>query len=307
MQDIWKVIVNPNAGSGRGSREWDEISNLLNAAGIKFSSEFSQFKYNSIDLVKQAYQEGYRKFIAVGGDGTIHEVVSGIMSLNPHDPEVLLAVIPVGTGNDWGREWGVTTDHKQAVDLIAAGHTKIQDLAEVHSTKNGKENTRFMVNIGGLGFDANVCFKVDGYKDEGKTGSSLYVRGLLRAFFGYTNKRFKVDVDGHRFYEGPVFSTAFGIGKFSGGGMMQTPEALPDDGLLEVTVIKKIPKLKVLFNIKKLYSGDIFTIKQVIHTKAKEVHVETSPTAKVEVDGETVGFCPVSVTMLPHALRIIVP
>ena len=307
MQDIWKVIVNPNAGSGRGSREWDEISNLLNAAGIKFSSEFSQFKYNSIDLVKQAYQEGYRKFIAVGGDGTIHEVVSGIMSLNTHDPEVLLAVIPVGTGNDWGREWGVTTDHKQAVDLIAAGHTKIQDLAEVHSTKNGKENTRFMVNIGGLGFDANVCFKVDGYKDEGKTGRSLYVRGLLRAFFGYTNKRFKVDVDGHRFYEGPVFSTAFGIGKFSGGGMMQTPEALPDDGLLEVTVIKKIPKLKVLFNIKKLYSGDIFTIKQVIHTKAKEVHVETSPTAKVEVDGEAVGFCPVSVTMLPHALRIIVP
>ncbi|MBR5671507.1 MAG: diacylglycerol kinase family lipid kinase [Bacteroidales bacterium] len=307
MQDIWKVIVNPNAGSGRGSREWDEISNLLNAAGIKFSSEFSQFKYNSIDLVKQAYQEGYRKFIAVGGDGTIHEVVSGIMSLNTHDPEVLLAVIPVGTGNDWGREWGVTTDHKQAVDLIAAGHTKIQDLAEVHSTKNGKENTRFMVNIGGLGFDANVCFKVDSYKDEGKTGSSLYVRGLLRAFFGYTNKRFKVDVDGHRFYEGPVFSTAFGIGKFSGGGMMQTPEALPDDGLLEVTVIKKIPKLKVLFNIKKLYSGDIFTIKQVIHTKAKEVHVETFPTAKVEVDGEAVGFCPVSVTMLPHALRIIVP
>lgn len=307
MQDIWKVIVNPNAGSGRGSREWDEISNLLNAAGIKFSSDFSQFKYNSIDLVKQAYQEGYRKFIAVGGDGTIHEVVSGIMSLNTHDPEVLLAVIPVGTGNDWGREWGVTTDHKQAVDLIAAGHTKIQDLAEVHSTKNGKENTRFMVNIGGLGFDANVCFRVDGYKDEGKTGRSLYVRGLLRAFFGYTNKRFKVDVDGHRFYEGPVFSTAFGIGKFSGGGMMQTPEALPDDGLLEVTVIKKIPKLKVLFNIKKLYSGDIFTIKQVIHTKAKEVHVETFPTAKVEVDGEAVGFCPVSVTMLPHALRIIVP
>ena len=185
MQDTWKVIVNPNAGSGRGGREWDEISNLLKAADIKFSSEFSQFKYNSMDLVKKAYQEGYRKFIAVGGDGTIHEVVSGIMSLNTHDPDVLLAVIPVGTGNDWGREWGVTTDHKQAVDLIAAGHTKIQDLAEVHSMKNGKENTRFMVNIGGLGFDANVCFKVDGYKDEGKTGSSLYIRGLLRAFFGY--------------------------------------------------------------------------------------------------------------------------
>ena len=307
MQDTWKVIVNPNAGSGRGGREWDEISNLLKAAGIKFSSEFSQFKYNSIDLVKKAYQEGYRKFIAVGGDGTIHEVVSGIMSLNTQDPDVLLAVIPVGTGNDWGREWGVTTDHKQAVELIAKGHSKIQDVAEVHSIKNGKDNTRFMVNIGGLGFDANVCYKVDGYKDEGKTGNTLYIRGLLRAFFGYTNKRFKIDVDGERLYEGPVFSTAFGIGKFSGGGMMQTPEALPDDGLLEVTVIKKIPKLKVLFNIKKLFTGDIYTIKQVIHTKAREVHVETFPVAKVEVDGEAVGFCPVTVSMLPHALHIIAP
>ena len=307
MQDLWKVIVNPNAGSGRGSREWDEISDLLKAAGIKFSSEFSQFKYNSIDLVKKAYQEGYRKFIAVGGDGTIHEVVSGIMSLNTQDPDVLLAVIPVGTGNDWGREWGVTTDHKQAVELIAKGHSKIQDVAEVHSIKNGKDNTRFMVNIGGLGFDANVCYKVDGYKDEGKTGNTLYIRGLLRAFFGYTNKRFKIDVDGERLYDGPVFSTAFGIGKFSGGGMMQTPEALPDDGLLEVTVIKKIPKLKVLFNIKKLFTGEIYTIKQVIHTKAREVHVETFPVAKVEVDGEAVGFCPVTVSMLPHALHIIAP
>lgn len=307
MQDTWKAIVNPNAGSGRGGKEWDEISVLLNAAGIKFSSAVSQFKYNSIDLVKQAYEEGYRKFIAVGGDGTIHEVVSGIMSLNRNDPDVILAVIPIGTGNDWGREWGVTTDHRQAVDLIVKGNTKVQDLAEVHSHRLGKEVTRFMVNIGGLGFDANVCFKVDGYKDAGKTGKSLYVQGLVKAFFGYTNKRFKIVADGSTLYEGKVFSTAFGIGKFSGGGMMQTPEALPDDGLLEVTVIKKIPKIKVLFNIKKLYSGDIYSIKQVIHTKAKEVHVETFPIAKVEVDGEAVGFCPVTVTMIPHALRIIVP
>ncbi len=307
MQDLWKVIVNPNAGSGRGAREWDEISGLLTAAGIEFTSSVSRFKYNSIDLVRQAWEEGYRKFIAVGGDGTIHEIVSGIMSMDRSDPDVLMAVIPVGTGNDWGREWGVTTDHRQAVDIIAKGHTKVQDLAEVVSVRNGKENTRFMANIGGLGFDANVCFKVDGYKDAGKTGSSLYVRGLLRAFFGYTNKRFTIDVDGSTLYEGKVFSTAFGIGRYSGGGMLQTPEALPDDGLLDITVIKKIPKLKVIFNIKKLYSGDIYSIKQVIHTKGRKVHVESFPFAKVEVDGEAVGFTPVTVTMIPQALRIIVP
>lgn len=307
MQDIWKVIINPNAGSGRGRKEWDEISNLLKAAGIEFSSAVSQFKYNSIDLVRQAYQEGYRRFIAVGGDGTIHEVVSGIMSLNRQDPDVVLAVIPVGTGNDWGREWGVTTDHRQAVELISKGNTRVQDLAVVKAFKNGNINTRYMVNIGGLGFDANVCFKVDGYKDKGKAGKSLYLKGLVRSFFGYTNRQFKINVDGKTLYEGPVFSTAFGIGKYSGGGMMQTPDALPDDGLLEVTVIKKIPKLKVLFNIKKLYSGDIYSIKQVIHTQAQYVSVESHPATKVEVDGEAVGFSPVAIKMIPHALRIIVP
>ncbi|MBP5302666.1 MAG: acylglycerol kinase family protein, partial [Bacteroidales bacterium] len=144
MQDLWKVIVNPNAGSGRGGREWDEISGLLTAAGIKFTSSVSRFKYNSIDLVRQAWEEGYRKFIAVGGDGTIHEVVSGIMSMDRSNPDALLAVIPVGTGNDWGRVWGVTIDHRQAVDIIAKGHTHVQDLAEVVCVRNGKENTRFM-------------------------------------------------------------------------------------------------------------------------------------------------------------------
>lgn len=307
MQDIWKVIVNPNAGSGRGGREWNEISSLLSAAGIEFSSSVSRHKYHTIDLVREAYQEGYRRFIAVGGDGTIHEVVSGIMSMNSADPDVTLAAIPVGTGNDWGREWGVTIDHSQAVDIIAKGRTRVQDLAEVRSVRNGTENIRYMANIGGLGFDANVCFKVDGYKDAGKTGSNLYIKGLLRAFFGYTNKRFKIVVDGDTLYEGKVFSTAFGIGRYSGGGMLQTPEALPDDGLLDITVIKKIPKLKVIFNIKKLYSGDIYSIKQVIHTKGRNVHVESFPFAKVEVDGEAVGFTPVTVTMMPQALRIIVP
>ena len=89
--------------------------------------------------------------------------------------------------------------------------------------------------------------------------------------------------------------------------MLQTPDALPDDGLLDITVIKKIPKLKVIFSIKKLYSGDIYSIKQVIHTKGKSVYVESFPFAKVEVDGEAVGFTPVTVTMMPHALRIVVP
>lgn len=307
MYDSWKVIVNPHAGGGSCKKEWNDIEKLLQTAGIAYTAELTKGRYHAIDIAKGAFKEGYRKYIAVGGDGTIHEVVSGIILYGEDTQDVTLAVIPVGTGNDWGREWGITTDHKQAIECIVRGNTHVQDLAEVHAMKGGKMNIVTMVNIGGLGFDANVSSNVNDKKDQGKYEKNIFLNTLIKTFLGYSNKHLKIVTNGKVFYDGKVFSTAFGIGKFSGGGMMQTPLARPDDGLLDITVIKKIPKIKILFQIKKLFSGRIFDIKQVIHTQAKSVKVTSWPPSKVEVDGEIVGFTPTSIKILPLAIRVIVP
>ncbi|NLD21939.1 MAG: diacylglycerol kinase family lipid kinase [Bacteroidales bacterium] len=307
MYDSWKVIVNPHAGGGSCKIEWNDIEKLLQTAEIAYTAELTKGRYHAIDIAKSAFKEGYRKFIAVGGDGTIHEIVSGIVLIGEDTRDVTMAVIPVGTGNDWGREWGITIDHKQAIECIVRGNTRVQDLAEVHAMKGGKMNIVTMVNIGGLGFDANVSSNVNDSKDQGKYEKNMYLKTLIKTFLGYSNRQLKIVTNGKVFYDGKVFSTAFGIGKFSGGGMMQTPLARPDDSLLDITVIKKIPKIKVLFQIKKLFSGKILDIKQVIHTQAQSVKVTSWPPSKVEVDGEIVGFTPTSIKLLPLAIRVIVP
>jgi diacylglycerol kinase family enzyme len=111
--------------------------------------------------------------------------------------------------------------------------------------------------------------------------------------------------DNITFYNGDVFSTSIGIGRYSGGGMIQTPEAIVDDGLLELTVIKKIPKYKVLMNLGKLYSGRIFSIKEVIHTRAQKIEIQSWPESRVEVDGEDVGFSPMTVEIIPQSIRVV--
>jgi diacylglycerol kinase family enzyme len=162
-----------------------------------------------------------------------------------------------------------------------------------------------MINIGGMGFDANVCHHFDLLKVKGQSASRLYLKGLLKAFFGYSTRRFNVVSDNITFYNGDVFSTSIGIGRYSGGGMIQTPEAIVDDGLLELTVIKKIPKYKVLMNLGKLYSGRIFSIKEVIHTRAQKIEIQSWPESRVEVDGEDVGFSPMTVEIIPQSIRVV--
>ncbi|MCK9625042.1 MAG: diacylglycerol kinase family lipid kinase [Bacteroidales bacterium] len=306
MTKIWKVIVNQKAGRGMGLKDWPYISSAMAKAGLKISSVFTEHKYHAVELTKKAISEGYRDFIAVGGDGTLHEVLNGIFKHGKVSPsDMTLAVISVGSGNDWGRMHNISHEYDEAIQAIAKGNLEIQDVAKVTSFKNGEMFLRYMINIGGMGFDANVCHHFDLLKIKGQSVSRLYIKGLLKAFFGYSTRRFNVVSDNITFYNGDVFSTSIGIGRYSGGGMIQTPEAIVDDGLLELTVIKKIPKYKVLMNLGKLYSGRIFSIKEVIHTRAQKIEIQSWPESRVEVDGEDVGFSPMTVEIIPQSIRVV--
>ena len=308
MSENWKVIINPKAGNCKGVEEWPAIKEQLMKIGLNISFSFTEHMYHAIELTESAIRNGYRKFIAVGGDGTLHEVVNGIFRQKEVPTTAFtIASIPIGTGNDWGRLYNFPRDYSAAAEIIAAGKTKMQDIAKVDVLKDGKPATRYMVNIGGMAFDAYTCYLFSKMKEKGMSGRSLYVKGLLQGFTKYKSRFFKIKIDGEPFFEGKVFSTAFGIGKYSGGGMIQTPEAIPDDGILEVTVIKKIPKAKVLLNLTKLFKGTIFSIPEVIHTKAKTVDIESTPSSYVEVDGEDVGESALHIEMIPVALNVIVP
>ncbi|NLB67965.1 MAG: diacylglycerol kinase family lipid kinase [Bacteroidales bacterium] len=307
MSETWKVIVSSMSGGGKAGQEWPEIAARLEARGIAYSISYTKYRFHAKEIAIEALKEGFRRIIVVGGDGALHEVLSGIMSQSEVPSNMItIAIIPVGSGNDWARLHEIPNGYDDVTDVIARGKTVLQDVGKVESFMNGEPFISYMVNIGGLGFDAQVCHDFDKNKKEGKaTSDALYFKCLLKGFMGHSARKFRIVTDGTLFYDGLVFSVAMGIGKYSGGGMLQTPGAVFDDGLIDLTVIKKISKFNIMLKIPCLFKGNIYNMKEVLHTRARVIEISAEPESFVEVDGETVGISPIRVEVIPAAIRVI--
>jgi len=308
IQSAWKVIVSSRSGGGKARHDWPEIANLLKAKSIEFIASITDHAYHAIELAREAVLSGFRKLLVVGGDGAVHEVLNGLYSQTEVSPsEVTVGLIPVGSGNDWSRLHRIPADYGRAVDLIAeAGvRTRLQDVACVHTLMDGKPYCRYMMNIGGLGFDSDVCRRFDIAKEHGHAGDRQYLKSLLSGFLAYRPLRFRVAVDGEEFYHGTAFSVALGIGQYCGGGMRQTPDAVPDDGLINVTVVGKLSKWKFLSKVPSLFKGDIYRHKEVRHTTGRRVEISAAPYSYMEVDGEPVGITPVRIEVIPAGVQVV--
>ena len=316
----WLAIVNVFAASKKAGSVWKRAAACLEEAGVAYKAEFTGGKYNATELSKKAAARGYRKFIAVGGDGTIHDVLNGIAEYAMSESEVslsdfTLSVIPVGSGNDWVKSVGLSADIKQAVASIAAGVTGVQDVVKVIVLDDLDFSAEplavsYMSNIGGVGLDARVCEIVNRKKERGRRGKKLYVSALLYCIRHRVLIRAKVICDGQTIFSGRYLSMAFGVGKYSGGGMRQTPAAVLDDGLLDITIIPDIPIWTIAKEVYKLFTGNFLTIKEVIPAKCREVLIlpESEADAEpVEVDGEVVGRAPVKMEVLEQQINIIKP
>ena len=301
------VIVNPKAGSGRGLKDWPIISNQMYNSNLHFTCLFTEHKYHAVELTVKAINDGFRNIVAVGGDGTIHEVVNGIFIQKAvPTTEISLAVIPAGTGNDWIRMFGISKTYSGAVRSLVEKRTVLQDVGKVEFYETRVKHTRYMANVAGLGYDAVVNLKYNDLKDDGKYGRGLYLRSTFHTFLGYTAIKFRIKTDVELFYKGMVFSGAVGIGKYNGGGMQQTPNAQIDDGLMDLTIIKKISKLRIARNFKLLYTGNIYSIPKVLHAQAKKNEIETWPETRIEIDGEAVGTSPFIFELVPQCIRVVV-
>ncbi|MCF0172794.1 MAG: YegS/Rv2252/BmrU family lipid kinase [Bacteroidales bacterium] len=305
----WNIIVNPWAGRGLGQRNWPAIKNLLTQAGITFNHTFTEYPGHAIELTQQAIARGERNFIAIGGDGTLHEVINGAM-LQSEVPttEITIGIIPSGSGNDWIKLYDMQGSTEDFIKYITDGQTILQDVARCDYCCDGQTGTRYMINIGGLNFDADTCLEFCRMKSKkGGADGSFYVKSILRAMKHSRLEKCTITVDGEQFHDDETFSIALGIGKFSGGGLQQTPYALPDDGLVDMTVVGNISKFRVLCSMPKLLAGRIFDIKRVTHTQFRNATIESRMPINVEIDGEMLGTTPVTITTIPGAIRMCVP
>ena len=307
----WLVIVNPNASIRQCEKDWPAIEQILINEGIEYDAFITEYPRHAIELVRDNITEkGYKKIISVGGDGTNNEIINGIFSQHRFPTkEIMMGVIPVGTGNDWRRTFDFPIDYQKNVKIIKAGCTFLHDIGKVTYYNDGDPKVRYFLNAAGTGLDEMVCGKTNKLKSEGKGGSVRYMISTAFCLWAFKCVHVQLEVDDQLVFDDEILSLSVGNGKFNGGGMMMMRDAIPDDGLFDITVIRKVGMLKFASNIKNIYDGTfIDKLKEVSTYRGKKIRITSIPPHKLllETEGETLTNSPFDFEMIPQAIQMVV-
>lgn len=315
-RDRWFVIVNPVAGRGRGLRDWPVISGLFNQHSIAFDARFTERKYHATELAVYAVNNGYRRVVIVGGDGTINEAVCGVfLQRQVSASQVLLAVVAVGIGNDWIRMFGIPRSYSDAVHSMVQGYSFLQDVGRVTFYESCVPQVRYLTNVGSFGFNGLICKCYSKMRERGYHGRLLYLWSILKTVFKYRSVKVDITVDDRKVCSGKLFTATVGIGKYTCGGISQTPYAVADDGLFDMTLIPSMSRLKLFSRFRVLYTNNIYNITGVaLHRGAvikvsqanQLAGVEPERELLLELDGEVMGFSDFTFEIMERAIRIVV-
>ena len=221
--------------------------------------------------------------------------------------DVVLGMIMVGTGNDWGRMYNIKEKYRKAVKILKKKRLFIQDVGVVTYQENEEEKKRYFINMAGVGYDALVAQLTNRMKEKGKGGPLAYLTNLLKGLFRYRHIIMDISIEDRPVFQGKVFSLSVGICRYNGGGMMQLPEAISDDGILDMTIMKELTRMDVIRNIKKLYDGSFVELPFIETFTGNKIEVKAMPSnaASLETDGESLGNSPFQFEILPKAITII--
>jgi YegS/Rv2252/BmrU family lipid kinase len=297
------VIVNPASGGGKTGRRWTGLDARMRAEGGQYDVEFTREPGHAEHLARAAAMAGVRTLIVVGGDGTLNEVVNGLIADEAPIGEVVLGILPVGTGSDFARALGLPRDPlAAAIHLMRRAQPQPLDVGRIDCLRGGQPATRYFANIAGLGFDGEVA---DHVNRAGKSGGTLvYQTMLFQHLITYRNKHARMTID-DRTIEGAMNSIVVANARYFGGGMFVAPNARWDDGLFDVILLGDFGKLEVVANLPRLYRGTHLTHKKVTELRAREVKVEAKERMFLQAEGELVGEAPATFRIVPQALNVL--
>ena len=306
----WLVVVNPKASVGKAEKDWPEIKQMLIDAGIEFDDVLTEYPRHAIEIVRNAIvEQGYRPFISLGGDGT-NEVINGIFTQDVvPTTEITMAALPIGTGNDWCRTFGIPLEYEEIIKIIKTGYTFAHDIGKLTYYNDGDSKIRYFLNAAGTGLDEMVCSSTNLMKQQGKSGTIRYLISLVKCIFKYKITHIQLTIDDELVFDDYILNLSIGNCRFNGGGMMTMPNAIPNDGLFDVTVIKKVSIFKFAANVKNVYDGTFINkIDEVKTFRGKRIHiVSIPPHSLVETEGENLNNSPFDFEMLPRAINMVIP
>jgi diacylglycerol kinase (ATP) len=299
-------IINPHAGNGSTGSTWPFIEALAKDRLGSFEACMTKGPGEAAIFAQNAAAKKARRLVCVGGDGTLNEVVNGIM-MNAESirSNVTLGFIPNGTGCDFARTVSIPHDIEQAMDLIVSGHTRSIDLGVLFfKNHKGRDRCRYFHNIASFGLGGEVSQRVN------RTTKTLgpfvsFMWATLISIFLYGKKKIRISVNDDYKKDMVIWNVAAANGQYHGGGMWVAPDASVCDNLLNVTVIGDLTIPEVFLNLSKLYNGRIYDIDKVITLTGKKVAAISDDRVLLEVDGEQPGMLPVVIKIVPGALNII--
>ena len=312
VKNKWLVVVNPMASVGKSGKDWPLIKQTLVNEGIEFDDVTTEYPRHAIEIVRNAIvEQGYRKFISVGGDGTNNEVINGIFTQDvvPTN-EITMATMPIGTGNDWRRTFNIPLEYDEVAKIIKAGHTFVHDIGKLTYYNDGDPKIRYFLNAAGTGLDEMVCSSTNLMKQQGKGGTIRYLISLVKCMLKYKVSHVQIKVDDQLVFDDTILSVSVGNCRYNGGGMMMMPNAIPDDGLLDVTAIRQISIFKFAANVKNIYDGTfIKKLNEVKTFKGKRIRIVSIPphSLMVETEGENLNNSPFDFEILPKAINMVIP
>ena len=307
MKTKIKLIINPVAGNGSVKKKWSHVRRIASNLFKEISWDFTKKPADAIQLTRKAIHEGYETIVAVGGDGTIHEVVNGFFENGePIHSDAVLGMISMGTGCDLAKSLELPHSLHTAMAKIKNHRCCKFDVGKLTYTKNnGKNGVCFFINIADAGF-GGAMVEVVNQSSKALGQFVAYVSALLRTLATYKNKSIHIKIDDIFEAELTVNSVVVANGQFFGGGMWIAPKAVMNDGLFDITIIGDVTRRDVLAQLHKLYNGTLHTHPKVQTFRGKTVTLTSKHLVKLDADGEAAGVLPAYFEILPAALNVII-
>jgi len=313
------IVVNPVSSQGKGLKEFERIKGLLENLPQTPTYAFSEYPTHAIELTKNAVSGGFTRIISFGGDGTHNEVLNGIIKgaealfkksffeLSDEEKNKLpaLGIVSVGSGNDFRRSLNIPKDIEASLKIALLNPYRFIDVGYFeYKDFLGNLTSRYFLNILSGGFSGVVT-------DKANKGKKSILRGFTYLYALISTLLFLTIPEGilkHKkeTINGKFFEFVIANGKFFGGGMLVSPKANLEDGLLNISLFKNYTGLEILFKVYKLFNGTILSEKKLYHDFVKEVFVKTEPKSLIEADGEVLGYTPVKVKVVEKAVKVVV-
>jgi diacylglycerol kinase (ATP) len=289
-------LVNPASANGATAKRWPKLRERARELGLSGEERLSERPGHLIELARDAATEG-RLIVVVGGDGTLNEIANGLAGT---DAEI--AILPNGTGQDFGRTHGIPAKVDEAIEVALTGTARAVDVGRATFADG---STRIFANVGSVGMSGAVARRANSMS-KALGGRTTFYYALTREFIAWTNTEVTVISDaGER--RGRMHDVIVANGRWHGGGMKLAPDAEPDDGMFDVVLIGDVTKLDFITTSPKLYSGGHVKHPRVDVMRAASLEISAAEPLPVELDGEVSGETPVRFEVVPAALRVRAP